>query len=78
MDTAEQAVLTIDGLQALIEVLKGRGYRVVGPCVRDQAIVYDDIASLADLPCGWTDDQDGGRYRLARREDDALFGALTR
>ena len=42
--------------------------------MRDQAIVYDDIVSLADLPAGWTDEQDGGRYRLARRDDDALFG----
>ena len=28
----------------------------------------------ADLPIGWTDEQDGGRYRLARRDDEALFG----
>ena len=46
----------------------------MGPTVRDQAIVYDDIASVADLPAGWTDEQDGGRYRLARRDDEALFG----
>lgn len=74
MDSAEQAVLTVEGLQALIDVLKRRGYRVVGPTLRDEAIVYDDIASLADLPRGWTDRQHGGSYRLARREDDALFG----
>jgi sulfhydrogenase subunit beta (sulfur reductase) len=42
--------------------------------VRDQAIVYDDIASLDELPKGWTDEQDGGRYRLVERDDDALFG----
>ena len=28
----------------------------------------------ADLPAGWTDEQDGGHYRLVRRDDDALFG----
>jgi sulfhydrogenase subunit beta (sulfur reductase) len=74
VDTAKQAVVTEEGLQALIDALQQRGYRVVGPTVRDQAIVYDDIALLADLPRGWTDDQDGGRYRLMRREDNALFG----
>jgi len=58
----------------MLDTLKQRGYRVVGPTVRDQAIVYDDIASLKSLPAGWTDEQDGGRYRLARRDDDALFG----
>jgi ferredoxin len=42
--------------------------------VRDAAIVYDDIAAVADLPAGWTDEQDGGRYRLVRRGDGALFG----
>ena len=74
MDTAQQAIITAEGLQALLDTLQRRGYRVVGPTVRDQAIVYDDIASVADLPAGWTDEQDGGRYRLARRDDDALFG----
>ena len=47
---------------------------MIGPTVRDQAIVYDEIASTADLPEGWTDEQEGGTYRLRRREDSALFG----
>jgi len=68
------SVIDAEGLAALLENLKGRGYRVVGPTLRDRAIVYDDIASLADLPAGWTDEQDGGHYRLLRRKDDALFG----
>jgi ferredoxin len=69
-------IATIDkeGLQALLDVLAKRGYRVVGPTLRDQAIVYDDIASVRDLPAGWTDKQGGGRYSLVRRSDDALFG----
>ncbi|HXQ14227.1 MAG TPA: 4Fe-4S dicluster domain-containing protein [Caulobacteraceae bacterium] len=29
---------------------------------------------MADLPRGWTDEQAPGRYRLARRDDEALFG----
>jgi sulfhydrogenase subunit beta (sulfur reductase) len=74
MNNAQQAVLTEEGLQALIESLQRRSYRVVGPTVRDQAIVYDDISSLADLPRGLSDEQDGGRYRLTRRNDRALFG----
>jgi len=66
--------LPSSGLQALIDELRSRGYRVVGPVVRDQAIVYDDIHSVSELPAGWTDEQDGGRYRLVRRNDGALFG----
>ena len=74
MPTVPPAILSVDGLQALLDALADEGYRVVGPTVRDQAIVYDDIGAVADLPRGWTDMQDGGRYRLAKRDDDALFG----
>jgi len=74
MGSPQPAVLTTAGLQALLDALRARGYRVIGPTLREQAIVYDDIASLSDLPRGWTDEQDGGRYRLARRDDGALFG----
>jgi len=66
--------LTTDGLQALLDALRARGYRVIGPTLRDQAIVYDDIHTLDDLPAGWTDEQEAGHYRLTRRRDDALFG----
>lgn len=69
-----QTFLASDGLQALVDVLRRRGYRTVGPVVRDQAIVYDDIASIEDLPRGWTDETDGGHYRLKRRDDGAFFG----
>src|SRR3954470_1721893 len=58
---------------ALLAALARRGYTVVGPTVRDHAIVYDEIASSAELPIGWTDEQDGGHYRLRRRDDAALF-----
>ena len=63
-----------DQLQQLFTVLAGNGYRVVGPTLRDGAIVYDDVVSIADLPSGWSDEQDGGLYRLTRRKDEALFG----
>ncbi|HLW46541.1 MAG TPA: 4Fe-4S dicluster domain-containing protein [bacterium] len=66
--------LTVDGLDPLFQVLRRRGYRLVGPTLRDGAIVYDEIASAADLPVGWTDVQDGGTYRLERRTDQARFG----
>jgi ferredoxin len=61
-------------IDALLGALAHRGYTIIGPTVRDRAIVYDEISSTADLPAGWTDEQDGGHYRLRRREDQALFG----
>ncbi|HVB68871.1 MAG TPA: 4Fe-4S dicluster domain-containing protein [Acetobacteraceae bacterium] len=62
------------GLQGLLDALHDRGFDVVGPTVRDGAIVYDRVRRLDALPVGWTDRQDAGRYRLERRDDDALFG----
>jgi sulfhydrogenase subunit beta (sulfur reductase) len=61
-------------LQKLFDALSSSVHRIVGPTVRDGAIVYDDLNSADDLPAGWTDVQDGGTYRLKKREDAALFG----
>lgn len=73
---ANPATMLMDreGLQALIDALVGRGYQVIGPVVREGAIVYDTITRVADLPAGWTDHQEAGRYRLEPRGDGALFG----
>ncbi|HEY8125958.1 MAG TPA: 4Fe-4S dicluster domain-containing protein [Methylocystis sp.] len=68
------AIITVEGLQDLLRAIRARGYRAIGPTVQNQAILYDDIESVDDLPRGWTDEQNGGRYRLASRDDDALFG----
>src|ERR1022692_414447 len=62
------------GLQSLIDALLSRNYEVLGPTVRDGAIVYDTIARTADLPVGRIDQQEAGRYRLQQRDDEALFG----
>ena len=63
-----------DDFQWIIGKLLRHGYRVIGPTVRDGAIVYDSIAHLDNLPVGWTDRQDAGQYRLEQRADAALFG----
>ena len=61
-------------LDALLGSIARQGYQVLGPTVHDGAIVYRDVRSSADLPIGWGDEQDGGTYRLRRREDEAVFG----
>lgn len=60
-------------LQQFLDVLTDRGYRVIGPMVRDGAIVYDDIASVDELPIGWTDQQDSGTYRLQASGESTFF-----
>jgi sulfhydrogenase subunit beta (sulfur reductase) len=67
-------VIAPEALEELIGALRARGYRVLGPTVRDGAIVYAELERAADLPVGWTDRQDGGTYRLERRRDEARFG----
>jgi len=69
-----EQILGAEQLGTLIEALARKGYEVVGPTVRDGAIVYDHIELLDDLPMGWTDEQNPGYYRLKRRDDEALFG----
>jgi ferredoxin len=61
-------------LQALIDLLRVDGYRVIAPVVRDGVIVYDEVSSIDELPVGWSDQQEAGSYRLIRRDDNALFG----
>ena len=70
-------ILERQKLQDLIDLLREQGYCVVGPTIRDEAIVYEELVNLEDLPVGWTDRQDGGTYRLARRDDEALFGFVV-
>ena len=68
------AVIVPEALDDLVALLRARGFRVLGPTVRDGAIVYDELAGADQLPLGWTDEQDGGSYRLVRRQDQARFG----
>lgn len=70
---APPAVFGRAGLDALVAALIGDGYRVIGPTVRDNAIVLDEMDSAAQLPAGWGVDTGPGYYRLRRREDAAVF-----
>jgi ferredoxin len=67
-------VLTRAGLDLLLQALRAEGRLLIGPLVRDGAIVLDEIRGVADLPAGWTEVQEAGTYRLVRRGDEALFG----
>lgn len=67
-------ILPAKKLDQLLEALKNRGYELVGPTVRDSAIVYDSIESAKSLPQGVTEEQEAGTYRLKERGDQAYFG----
>ncbi len=74
MHDADSIVVERQDFAGLFEILRSLGYAVVGPTVKDQAIVYDQLSQVDDLPIGWTDEQEAGHYRLRRRNDAALFG----
>jgi ferredoxin len=59
--------------ERLFDVLTARGYEVVGPTVRDGAIVLDRLDGPRDLPWGVGEEQEAGTYRLVRRGDDRAF-----
>ena len=70
----DHIILTSGQFDLLLQALKNLDFEVLGPTLREGAIVYGRVASSKDLPEGWTDEQEGGKYRLKRREDSALFG----
>ena len=71
----ETRLIDVDGLQALVDGLVARGFTVIGPTVRGGAHRQRTRSrSVEDLPRGWGDDQGPARYRLRRRDDEALFG----
>ena len=69
-------VLSVAHLQRLLDVLGVRGYRIVGPSVRDGSVVWETIRLVSDLPVGWRDRQEPGRYRLEQTGSHEVFGVV--
>jgi sulfhydrogenase subunit beta (sulfur reductase) len=63
-------------LQQLIDVFSAKGYRTVGPIVRDGAVLWDTIRQVSDLPVGWRDEQAPGRYRIEQTGSTRIFGVV--
>lgn len=64
---------SVEQLHQLLDLLKSKKYTLLGPTLRDQVVVYDELQGANDLPKGWMDEQDPGRYRLRRSRDDSYF-----
>ena len=76
---AARAASVIDarGLDSVIRALSARGYAVIGPRLRSDAIVCAPIESVDDLPVGWSDEQDAGRYRLVPGREGYYFDTVV-
>lgn len=73
----DQVVIAKAALQTVFDSLKNSGYTLIGPTLREEAILYAEITSLTDLPVGWADEQTPGAYRLRRGADNQYFGYVV-
>jgi ferredoxin len=73
MREPSRALLEPTALQSLFGLLQADGYTVVGPRLRGGALCLEPLRSAADLPRGFSDVQEPGRYRLDDRGDGTLF-----
>ncbi|MHB8921267.1 MAG: 4Fe-4S dicluster domain-containing protein [Halothiobacillus sp.] len=72
-----QRFLPRDRFQTLIDQLMSAGYDVIGPQVRDHAIIFDHLTGVDQLPIGITDEQAPGRYRLEKSDSARCFDWAT-
>ncbi|MEW6387879.1 MAG: 4Fe-4S dicluster domain-containing protein [Thermodesulfobacteriota bacterium] len=69
-----KVVIAPQHLQQLFQSLQSRGYLLVGPTLDQGNLVYAELTSVADLPRGFRDEQQGGSFRFKRQGNGALFG----
>jgi formate hydrogenlyase subunit 6/NADH:ubiquinone oxidoreductase subunit I len=63
-----EGAVQLSSLHALVTALRADGRRVIGPTVRDGAIVLAELESADELPYGWGVELAPGEYRLRRRD----------
>jgi ferredoxin len=73
---AEPRWLPHDELQRLLDALLESGRRVLGPVVREGALVWDEVSHVAELPLGWRDTQTPGAHRLEHTAAASVFGVV--
>ena len=69
-------VLSRSDFQRFLDTLSSKGYRIVGPTVRDGSVMWETIQAVSDLPIGWRDHQEPGRYRLEQTGSKEIFGVV--
>ena len=60
----------------LLSRLKEEGYLPIGPCVKNESLVYEEIESLDDLPQGYSTEQKPGYFRLIREKHNRYFDVI--
>ena len=65
--------LSRTALQSLLDAIAARGFQCIGPQLVDNAIRYQPIATVSQLPQGLRDKQAPGHYRVTQVEDNRYF-----
>lgn len=73
MEFSETVFLARPRLQTLIDLLRESGYDVIGPTVRQDAIVLESLCDAGALPAGWVDRQGPAVYRIEDTDGDRQF-----
>jgi sulfhydrogenase subunit beta (sulfur reductase) len=73
MGSSQIYILAKPRFQEFLDQLIGQGFQIIGPTIRDQAIMFDSIDSVDQLPRGWHDQQEGGYYRLQEGQTEGWF-----
>src|SRR5574338_1549977 len=76
MVSERHGVLAKENLQRLLDTLSAKGYRIIGPTAHDGSVVWETVRSVSDLPSGWRDQQEPGRYRLEQTGSREVFGVV--
>jgi ferredoxin len=64
-------------LQAIIGKLRALDYRVIGPRMAEGAVILDDLERADQLPIGYAEEQEAGRYRLLPTADSSYFAYVV-
>lgn len=65
--------LAPEHLPNLLSILVDSGYQIIGPTVRDGAIVFDQLHDVADMPRGIETRQKPGSYSLVETDSTRYF-----
>ena len=74
--TSSPTFLRKSSLQNLIDILKHKGYQVLGPRLHEGAVMWEEVQDEATLPRGWQDIQEPGRYRLDQVDSKQFFDVV--
>ena len=69
--------LAKSSLEQVFANLRAAGFTLIGPRLRDAALVLEEITGLNDLPRGWRDQQAPGQYRVVPGQDSFYFDHLV-